>query len=57
MWQRCNSENAIAMLPQPFVTTAQAQNPYIRAALDLTEEWDAVQKTDPENNSTLSQEW
>ena len=32
-------ENAIAMLPQPFVTTAQAQNESIRIALDLTEEW------------------
>lgn len=34
---------AVAMLPQPFVTTAQAQNDQIRVALDLTEEWDAVQ--------------
>ncbi len=31
--------NAIAMLPQPFVTTAQAQNESIRIALDLTEVW------------------
>ena len=36
-------ENAIAMLPQPFVTTAQAQSPDIRVALDLTEEWDKCQ--------------
>ncbi len=34
-------ENAIAMLPQPFVTTAQTQNENIRVALDLTEVWDA----------------
>ncbi len=33
-------ENAIAMLPQPFATTAQAQNENIRIALDLTEVWD-----------------
>ncbi len=32
-------ENAIAMLPQPFATTAQAQNSDIRIALDLTEVW------------------
>ncbi len=32
-------ENAIAMLPQPFATTAQAQNENIRIALDLTEVW------------------
>ena len=36
-------ENAIAMLPQPFVTTAQTQSPDIRVALDLTEEWDKCQ--------------
>lgn len=31
---------ALAMLPQPFVTTAQMNNPDLRIALDLTEEWD-----------------
>jgi len=35
-------ENAIAMLPQPFVTVAQTQLPDLRVALDLTEEWDAL---------------
>lgn len=30
----------LALLPQPFVTTAMAQNPDLRVALDLTEEWD-----------------
>lgn len=30
----------LALLPQPFVTTAMAQNPGLRVALDLTEEWD-----------------
>ena len=36
-------ENGIAMLPQPFVTTAQAQSERLRVALDLTEEWDRLQ--------------
>lgn len=45
-------ENAIAMLPQPFVTTAQAQSENLRVALDLTEEWDALQ-ADSETPSTL----
>ncbi len=36
-------ENGIAMLPQPFVTTAQAQSEGLRVALDLTEEWDRLQ--------------
>lgn len=33
---------AIGLLPQPFVTIAQTQNPALRVALDLTEEWAAV---------------
>ena len=41
-----SSGGAVAMLPQPFVTTAQMQNDQIRVALDLTEEWDAVQSGD-----------
>ena len=49
-------ENAIAMLPQPFVTTAQAQSENLRVALDLTEEWDALQ-ADSETPSTLSPAW
>ena len=41
---------AVAMLPQPFVTTAQAQNDKIRVALDLTEEWDKVQTGDEKSS-------
>lgn len=37
------NEDAIAMLPQPFVTTAQAKNSNLRIALDMTEEWNKVQ--------------
>ena len=33
-----------ALLPQPFVTTAQMKNESVRVALDLTAEWDALQK-------------
>ncbi len=36
------TENAIAMLPQPFATTAIMANDTIRTALDLTEEWNAT---------------
>lgn len=39
------SDSGIALLPQPFVTTAQAQNDKIKIALDLTEEWDKLQET------------
>ena len=45
-------EDGIAMLPQPFVTTAQAQNEALRIALDLTEEWNALQ-ADAESPSAL----
>lgn len=38
-----SEENAIAMLPQPFVTTAQTKNDKIRIALDMNDEWDKLQ--------------
>ena len=34
-----NGEASVAMLPQPFVTSALSQNDNIRVALDVTEEW------------------
>jgi NitT/TauT family transport system substrate-binding protein len=37
-------DNAIAMLPQPFVTTAQTKSDNINVVLDLTEEWDKLQE-------------
>ncbi len=45
-------ENAIAMLPQPFATTAQTKSDKIRVALNLTEEWNALQ-ADSETPSAL----
>ena len=38
-----NDPNAVAMLPQPFATVAQAKAEDMRIALDLTREWDALQ--------------
>ena len=40
------SKNGIALLPQPFVTTAQMKNDTIRIALDLTEEWEKAADTE-----------
>ena len=34
--------NAVAMLPQPYVTAVTAQNENLRVALSLAEEWDKV---------------
>ncbi|MGM0385674.1 MAG: ABC transporter substrate-binding protein [Actinomycetota bacterium] len=36
------ADDAVAVLPQPYVTVVQSQNPDVRVALSLTEEWDAV---------------
>ncbi len=34
--------DVVALLPQPFVAVVQAQNPSVRVALDLNEEWESV---------------
>lgn len=47
-----NDEDGIAMLPQPFVATAQAKDENIRIALDMTKEWDKTQEG-TENPSTM----
>ena len=36
------TENAIAMLPQPYVTTVMMNNDKVRIALDITKEWEAI---------------
>ncbi len=35
-----NDPDSVALLPQPFVTTAQAKNEGIRVAIDLNKAWD-----------------
>lgn len=35
-------QGAVAVLPQPYVTVLTKQNPEIRSAISLTEEWDKV---------------
>lgn len=37
------AENAVAVLPQPYVTVAMTKNDKIRIALDLTEEWEKIE--------------
>ena len=37
------NEGSAALLPQPFVTTAQMKSDAVRVVLDLTAEWDALQ--------------
>lgn len=38
------ADNAIAMLPQPYVTTVLMSNDKVRIALDVAKEWEAVNK-------------
>ena len=45
---------AIAMLPQPFVTTAQAKNDQIRVALDLNEEWATANQKDGHDGKLIT---
>ena len=40
--QLTTTPGSIGVLPQPFVTIAEAKSPDLRTALDLTEEWAAV---------------
>ncbi len=47
------NENAIAMLPEPFVTTALSKVSTLRVALDLTAEWDAIQDGNKGSSSSL----
>ncbi|MBP1561378.1 MAG: ABC transporter substrate-binding protein [Oscillospiraceae bacterium] len=39
------TENAVALLPQPFVTVASSKNDKLRICLDMTEEWNKVSES------------
>ena len=43
--QMATTEDAIAVLPQPYVTAAGLQDETLRVALNLTEEWNKVADT------------
>ena len=47
-------ENAIALLPQPFVTTAMMKADSLRVALDLNEAWSALQAGAEEPSALLT---
>ena len=52
--QMANTEDAIAVLPQPYVTAAGLQDDTLRVALDLTEEWNKVADCSPFWTTSLS---
>ncbi len=41
-----SSDEVIAMLPQPYVTTVMANNENVRVALDVTKEWEKLSGSD-----------
>jgi NitT/TauT family transport system substrate-binding protein len=49
-----SSADGAALLPQPFVTAAQQKNDQVRAALDLTAEWDRIQEGKENGSSMLT---
>lgn len=48
------NKDAVALLPEPFVTTAKMSNSDIRVAIDLTNEWDKVQSDKDESGTLLT---
>ncbi|MDR1018774.1 MAG: PhnD/SsuA/transferrin family substrate-binding protein [Lachnospiraceae bacterium] len=48
------TKGAIAMLPEPFVTTATIKNSSFKTVLDLTKEWNAVEKKNGQNGAMLT---
>lgn len=49
-----SKEGAIALLPQPFMTTAQLKNEKIRVAIDLNAEWNRLQETEETKSSLIT---
>lgn len=47
-------EGSIAMLPQPFLTTAQMKNENIHIVLDLTEQWDSLQESSASSGTMIT---
>ncbi|SDI05183.1 NitT/TauT family transport system substrate-binding protein [Pseudobutyrivibrio sp. 49] len=47
-----NDDNGVAMLPQPFATTALMQNENMRLAIDMTTEWENIANAN-DSNTTL----
>lgn len=48
------NNNAVAVLPQPFVTTAQMSNANIRIAVDLNHEWEKLQETSADPSALIT---
>ena len=49
-----NDADGVAMLPQPFATSAYIQNEKMRMALDMTEEWEKAAKANGSSASLVT---
>ena len=49
-----NDKNAIAVLPQPFVTVAQSKDKNLSIAIDLNEEWDKLNKDSKDKSKMIT---
>lgn len=49
-----STENAIALLPQPFATTVQMKNDKVRVALDLNDLWEQAQRSQGKTGGLLT---
>lgn len=48
------SKDAVAMLPQPFVTVAQTKMPKLQVAIDMTKEWERLQEKEEVKSSLIT---
>lgn len=48
------NEGSVAMLPQPFVTTAQLKQPNVNVVLDLNEEWEKLQEGNEHRSAMMT---
>ena len=49
-----SAEGAVAMLPQPFVTTAQMKQPGVQIVLDMNQMWDELQKGNDQTSKLIT---
>lgn len=49
-----STEGAVAMLPQPFVTTAQMKQPGVQIVLDMNQMWDELQKGNDQTSKLIT---
>ncbi len=48
------NEGAIAMMPEPFITTGLLASPNLNVQIDLTKEWDAIQEGMDESSMMIT---